>query len=211
MNLLRILAAGAVVGMLLAPAHGQDANSSPTDPAIECGAFFKIMAAKAERTEDAQAFEVMGNILLNELDNRLVYLGASLEERQRIGGDAATRVSQRIDSGAPGIVFAACHGAMERAMAAVMPDPLSGEARDLLVCGSQFLVTLQSGESDAKVKADLESAATDQLRRAGVSMTKAGVAAEEQEQISALYGLSMGMVLGMGEGPIVAWEKCGEI
>jgi hypothetical protein len=42
-------------------------------------------------------------------------------------------------------------------------------------------------------------------------MEKSGITAEEQDQISAMFGLAAGMVLGMDEEPVVPWERCGEI
>lgn len=209
MNLFYTLAVGAVVSMLFTPAHAQEETS--IDPAMDCGAFFIIMAKQADSPDDAQAFTSMSDVLFNDVDSRLVYLGVSLEERERIGGDAVTRVSKRVKAGDPGIAFADCHAAMERAIEAAIPGKLSGEARDLLTCGSQFMFALQSGEADEATSANLEVASTDQLRRAEESLVEAGIAAEVQEQISQLYGLSIGMVLGMGEDPILAWEKCGEI
>lgn len=45
MNLFHALAVGAVVSMLFTPVHAQEEES--TDPAIDCGAFFMVMAARA--------------------------------------------------------------------------------------------------------------------------------------------------------------------
>jgi hypothetical protein len=209
MNLIHTLAVGAVVSMLFTPVQAQEETSF--DPALDCGAFFLIMAQQADSPDDANAFTSMSDLLLNDLDGRLAYMGVSLEERERIGGDAVTRVAQRVESGNIGIAFADCHAAMERAIEAAMPGKLSGTARDLLICGSQFSFTLQSGEADEATNANLKVASDDQLRRAGVSLGEGGMTAEEQDRVSLLYGLSIGMVLGMGEDPIIAWEKCGEV
>lgn len=210
MKIIHSVAVGALVTMLITPAHAQDAESTSIDPAIDCGAFFVVMAEQADTPDDARMFKSMSDLLLNDVDKRLVYLGASLEERERIGGDAVTRVSQKLESGDIGLTFADCHVSMERAIETAMSEAFTPKARELLTCGSQFLYTLQSGEADEQTNSDLEVASTDQLQRAGVNMQEAGITAEERDQISELYGLSIGMVLGMGEEPIIAWEQCGE-
>lgn len=212
MILPRLLLIGTAISMLGAPAHAAEAESKPgKDPAIECGAFFILMAGQTEIAEEERVFADLGNHLLNDVDGRLERMGVSLAERERIGGEAVTRANERMTAGDIDITFADCHVAMESAIDALMPDILTDDARELLTCGSQFIYSLQSGDFDEATKADLEIAADDQMARAQSILEESGVTAEEQDQVSTFYGLSVGMVLGMGEEPIVEWQKCGEV
>lgn len=208
MNLSRLLLATAALNVLFLPAQAAE-GEAVSDPSIECGAFFTVMAQQSEDPEDAEVFTTMGNTLLNEADGRLAGMGVALKERERIGGEAVIRASEQINSNKLDITFADCHAAMERGIEAVMPDVLSSEARELLTCGSQFMYAQQTAEGEPNP--DFATAAQDQLTRAQAYMERSGMTAEEQDQISGLFGLSAGMVLGMGEEPVVPWERCGEI
>lgn len=205
-----LLLAAAIYAVGMQPAIAQE-KKAKGDPSLECGAFYLVMAERTESTTDKEMFNGIGTLLLNEIDGRLSAANVSLEERQRVGGDAVRTAAQAIDAGDPGIEFAACHFALEQAIESAMPGVIPEDARQLLTCGSQFLFALQSGEGDAQTKSDLEVASNDQLKRAGERLTAAGVTPEENDQISAYYGLSVGMVLGMGEDPTIAWETCGEV
>ena len=208
MILSRVLLASAVLALLILPTHAAE-GEAVSDPSIECGAFFTVMAAQSEDAADAEIFTTMGNTLLNEADGRLAKMGVALEERERIGGKAVTRASEQISSNDLSITFTECHFAMERGIEALMPDVLTTEARELLTCGSQFMYAHQTNEGEPNP--DFQIASEDQLKRAQAEMEGSGITAEEQDQISAMFGLSAGMVLGMGEEPVVAWERCAEI
>lgn len=201
--------ASAALGLLILPVQAAEEETAISDPAITCGAFFIVMAEQSGAPEDAEAFTTMGNTLLNEADGRLTRMGVALKERERIGGQAVTRAAEQISSNKLEISFAECHAAMERGIEAAIPDALSSEARELLTCGSQFMYMQQSEEGASNP--DFAAAAQDQLTRAHLAMEKAGITADEQDQISGMFGLSAGMVLGMGEEPVVPWERCGEI
>ncbi|MDB5623692.1 MAG: hypothetical protein JWR39_2255 [Devosia sp.] len=204
----RIFLAGAALGLLILPAHAAE-EAAISDPSIECGAFFTVMAQQTEDPDDAEIFTVMGNTLLNEADGRLAKMGVALDERERIGGEAVTRASEQIKSNDLGITFSDCHTAMERGIEAAMPDVLTPEARELLTCGSQFMYAHQANEGEPNP--DFQTASEEHLRRAQAEMEKSGITAEEQDQISAMFGLAAGMVLGMDEEPVIPWERCGEI
>jgi hypothetical protein len=205
----RVVLAGAALSLLILPAQAAEEDTTISDPSITCGAFFTVMAQQTDDPEDAEVFTIMSNTLLNEADGRLASMGVALEERERIGGEAVTRASEQISSNKLDISFTNCHAAMERGIEAAMPDVLSSEARELLTCGSQFMYAQQTEEGEPNP--DFATAAQDQLTRAQAEMEKAGITAEEQDQISGMFGLSAGMVLGMGEEPVIAWERCGEV
>ena len=198
-----------VLNLLILPTNAAEEEAAISDPSIRCGAFFTVMAQQTAEPDDAEVFTTMSNTLLNEADGRLAGMGVALEERERIGGEAVTRASEEIKSNKLTLSFAACHTAMERGIEAAMPDVLSSEARQLLTCGSQFMYAQQTEEGEPNP--DFATAAQDQLTRAQAEMEKAGITAEEQDQISGMFGLSAGMVLGMGEEPVIPWERCGEI
>ncbi len=199
----------AALSLLILPTQAAEEETSISDPAIECGAFFSVMAQQAQDAEDAAVFTTMSNTLLNEADGRLASMGVALQERERIGGEAVARASEKISSNKLDISFTDCHAAMDRGIESAMPDVLSSEARELLTCGSQFMYAQQTAEGEPNP--DFVTASQDQLSRAQEEMEKAGITAEEQDQISGIFGLSVGMVLGMGEEPVIAWERCGEV
>lgn len=210
MTLPRILLASAALSLLVAPSQAQE-KTKPRDPAIECGAFFAIMTEQSESAEDSALFSQMSTLLFSVAEGRLESMGVSAQEQERIGGEAVTRMNEQIVSGDVEVSFTDCHEVLETAIDTLMPDVLSKETRELLICGSQFVYSLQSGEFDDTTNADFQTASEDQFGRAQALMEKAGVSPEEQEQVSGLYGLSVGMVLGMGEEPLVSWDRCGEV
>jgi hypothetical protein len=212
MQIARFLAAALALPMLAMPAHAQIAkNKGTTDVVVDCGAFYLIMAGKTEVEDSSELLSQMSDLLFQEADARLSAAGVSDVERERMGGDAVRRVDEQINQDNIGLSFAECHDGLNRAIDALMPDVLSPEARELLICGSQFLHEVQSGEYDAKATADIQVASDDQLARAQTNMERSGVTAEEQDQIAGLFGLSVGMVLGLDQEPLVSWERCGEI
>ncbi|RYD87442.1 MAG: hypothetical protein EOP50_20750, partial [Sphingobacteriales bacterium] len=71
MNLPRILLTSITTGLLLLPAQAAEGKTTVSDPSIECGAFFTVMAQQAEDPKDADVFTTMSNTLLNEADGRL--------------------------------------------------------------------------------------------------------------------------------------------
>lgn len=205
----RTILASVALSLLILPVQAAEEETAISDPSIKCGAFFTVMAQESDDPEDAEVFTTMSNTLLNEADGRLASMGVALKERERIGGEAVTQASEQINSDKLDISFADCHAAMERGIEAAMPNVLSSEMQELLTCGSQFMYAQQTEEGEPNP--DFETAAQDQLTRAQVVMEKAGLTADEQDQISRMFGLSAGMVLGMGEEPVVPWERCGEI
>lgn len=207
----RILVLTAVLTSLATPAHTAETKVKQRDAAIECGAFFTIMAQKSDVEAEAAQYSDFSTLLFSVAEARLESMGVSVEEQGRIGADAVTRINEQMTTGGLGIKFSDCHAVMEGAIETLMPGVLTPFASDLLVCASQFLHALQSGEYDDATNADFQVASDYQFSRAQINMTDAGMTAEEQEQAGKLYGLSVGMVLGMGEEPLISWERCGEV
>jgi hypothetical protein len=211
MSRIRLLAFALLPALgLAAPAHAQKAPVE--DASIECGAFFQIMSSQAEEgSADAELFSTMANIMFNHADGKLEAMRVSEEERARIGGEAVEDMSGRIDSGELGFTFTQCHATLEAGFDDAFPDLLEGDNRELLACGAQFLFMVQSGEVDKEDAGDFEVAAESHLERVAESLRGNGYDEDDLEFVSNLYGLSVGMILGMEEDPLVPWERCGEI
>lgn len=207
----RILVLTAVIASLLTSAHAAEGEVGQRDAAIECGAFFTIMAEQTDVEAEATMYSDMSRLLFSVAEARLESMGVSAEEQGRIGGDAVARVNEQLVADDLEIKFADCHTVMEGAIETLMPGVLTSTARELLICGSQFLHALQSGEYDEPTNADFKVASDDQIARAQAEMADAGMTAGEQDQAATYYGLSVGMVLGMGEDPPISWERCGEV